>query len=298
MSNGKIGIVTVLYNSQTVLDEFFETLNRQTYKDFILYVVDNKSPDNSLQRSKDLARKTTFHTIFIENDDNYGVAKGNNIGIKAALKDGCDYVLLSNNDIRLEDDTISSLMESVCREKAMLAVPKIYYYGTNKIWCAGGEFTKYSGMTRHYNVKEEDNGQCDTSKIVPYSPTCFMIIAKEVFSKIGIMDEKYFVYFDDTDFMYRAFKANIHLHYFPNSRLEHKESVSTGHMSPFSIYYSTRNILLFNWKFRSKLYFFYITMRSLISLIFHIPRHADMKGIKSGYKGLYHGIKLCVNNKS
>ncbi|WP_243346198.1 glycosyltransferase family 2 protein [Parabacteroides sp. FAFU027] len=289
----KIGIVTVLYNSQSVLDEFFETLERQLYRDFILYVVDNKSPDNSLNLSKDLSQKTTFKTVIIENDYNYGVAKGNNIGIKAALKDDCDYILLSNNDIRLEDDTISNLMLSVVKENALLAVPKIYYYGSNKIWCAGGEFTKRSGMTRHYHVREEDLGQCDTQKIVAYSPTCFIVIAKEVFNKIGIMDEEYFVYFDDTDFMYRAYKAKIPLHYFPNSKLYHKESVSTGYKSPFSIYYHTRNILLFNSKFRSKTYLYYMIVRMFVFLTVKLPFSANKNTLKSGYKGLYDGIKLC-----
>lgn len=291
--NPKIGIVTVLYNSETVLKEFFDTLNTQTYKNYILYVVDNKSPDHSLAISKELAKKCSFETVIIENEDNYGVAKGNNIGIEAALNNGCDYVLLSNNDISLEADTIYNLMLSVVKQNALLAVPKIYYYGTNKIWCAGGEFTKFSGMTRHYNVKEEDEGQCEKQRIVNYSPTCFMVISKEVFDRIGIMDEQYFVYFDDTDFMYRAYKAKIPLFYFPNSRLYHKESVSTGHKSAFSLYYHTRNILLFNWKFHSKLYLFYMIARMFAFVAIILPFSANKETVRSGYRGLYDGIKLC-----
>ena len=126
-----IGIVTVLYNSETVVEEFFETLNNQTFKDFVLYVVDNNSPDNSLEKSKKLAKNCFFKTIFIENSDNYGVAKGNNIGIKKSLEDGCDYVLLSNNDIYLENNTIELLLKNVKNDNAKLAVPKIYYYNCN-----------------------------------------------------------------------------------------------------------------------------------------------------------------------
>jgi GT2 family glycosyltransferase len=79
--SGKIGIVTVLYKSESVLPEFFESLEAQTYKNFILYIVDNKSPDNSLAISEAFKTKSTFETVVIANDDNYGVAKGNNIGI-------------------------------------------------------------------------------------------------------------------------------------------------------------------------------------------------------------------------
>ena len=97
----RIGIVTVLYNSAGVLPEFFETLGTQRYTNFILYIVDNKSPDDSLAVARKLCASARFETVVIENEENYGVAKGNNIGIKAALRDGCDRVLLSNNDIVL-----------------------------------------------------------------------------------------------------------------------------------------------------------------------------------------------------
>ncbi len=291
-----IGIVTVLYNSETVVEEFFETLNNQTFKDFVLYVVDNNSPDNSLEKSKKLAKNCFFKTIFIENSDNYGVAKGNNIGIKKSLEDGCDYVLLSNNDIYLENNTIELLLKNVKNDDAKLAVPKIYYYNSNLIWCAGGKFDRISGMTRHYNVGEEDYGQCDKKKIVEYAPTCFMIISKDVFEKIGIMDEDYFVYFDDTDFMYRAYKAKIPLYYFPESRLFHKESVSTGLKSPFSLYYQMRNIVIYNNKYHSNLYLLYIVFRNIAYLIFKISFTNKFKVLKAGFNGLFDGIKF-INNK-
>ena len=92
--NHTIGIVTVLYNSETVLADYFSSLNSQTYRNFIVYIVDNKSPDNSLAFSHELAETSFFQTVFIENDENVGVAKGNNLGINKAILDGCDMVLL------------------------------------------------------------------------------------------------------------------------------------------------------------------------------------------------------------
>jgi len=77
----KIGIVTLLYNSEKVLEDFFNTLNIQTYKNFKLFVIDNQSPDNSLNKARELAKSVFFETHFIANSGNYGVAKGNNQGI-------------------------------------------------------------------------------------------------------------------------------------------------------------------------------------------------------------------------
>ena len=95
----KIGIVTVLYNSESVLDDFFRTLNEQTYRDFSLYVVDNCSTDAGVERALELSKHCFFKTTIIAESENWGVAKGNNIGIRQALADGCQYILLAINSI-------------------------------------------------------------------------------------------------------------------------------------------------------------------------------------------------------
>jgi len=264
METEKIGIVTVLYKSETVLEDFFRTLNEQSYKNFILYIIDNKSPDNSLNKSKELAKHMWFETKFIENDDNYGVAKGNNQGIEAALKDNCDYVLLSNNDVVLRPDTIANLYLGLKENNADMAVPKIYSYDTGLIWAAGGKFTKYNGVTKHFGSNKKDNKQYNKNFLIDYAPTCFMLIKKSVFPRIGMMDEKYFVYFDDTDFVYRAKQRKIKLFYIYKSSIMHKESTSTGKMSDFSLYYLLRNRIYFAKKHRWFFRIFYIE-----NLIYH-----------------------------
>jgi GT2 family glycosyltransferase len=245
----KIGIVTVLYNSEKVLKDFFESLSRQTYKNIVLYVIDNKSPDKSLNIAKSLAERIDTEVRIIPCDENFGVAKGNNIGIKAALDEECDYVLLSNNDIKFEKDTIKTLLDGLYANDAQLAVPKIYSYDTNTLWYAGGKFQYRTGNTIHIGRNKEDCGQFDEVKLMDYAPTCFMLIDKNVFENVGMMDEKYFVYFDDTDFIYRCKRANQKLIYYPQAVIRHKESSSTGGTtSDFSIYYFHRNILYFSLK--------------------------------------------------
>jgi GT2 family glycosyltransferase len=288
----KIGIVTVLYNSGTVLDDFFNTLNTQIYDNFILYIIDNKSPDNSLLKSKELAQQVWFETKFIENNDNYGVAKGNNQGIEAALADDCKYVLLSNNDVALRPDTIEQLYKGLLETEADMAVPKIYFYGTNIIWAAGGKFNKIKGSVKHFGAGKKDDGQYDKSYEIEYSPTCFMLIKKEVFSIVGMMDEKYFVYYDDVDFLFRARMKNIKTVYIYTSVMEHKESISTGKYSDFTVYYVSRNKIYFIKKFRSYYYFVYI-----LNLIYHYSvRKIKMINNKKQWKiiptALYDGLSL------
>lgn len=241
MVDKTIGIVTVLYNSETVLDDFFRTLAKQSFKNFILYVVDNKSPDNSLSKAKQLAKLFDFKTVFIENPQNDGVAKGNNLGIKKALEDGCEYVLLSNNDVVFYEDTIEKLFLSSEQKEIKVVVPKILIYDNKNIWFAGGEFNLKTFRVKHIGIDCPDNEIYNKEKFITYSPTCVMLIHKEVFEKVGFMDEKYFVYWDDTDFVYRLQKNGLKILYTPTSCLEHKESVCTGNRSDFFYKYIYRN---------------------------------------------------------
>lgn len=289
----KIGIVTVLYNSESVLDEFFATLNEQTHKDFVLYVIDNKSPDGSLAKSRSLAGKYPFKTVVYANENNDGVARGNNIGIDLALKDGCDLVLLSNNDVVFEPRTIELLIEGMNEEHADIVVPKIYYHGTKLLWAAGGRFRLLRGDVKHIGSMEEDVGQYDTNFQVCYSPTCFMLIKKSVFEKIGTMDEKYFVYYDDADFIYRSQKAAQRLFYIYKSKLWHKESVSTGVMSFFSVFHCNRNMIYFTLKNRGCLALAWICLFKIGTMLLWHSFTYNKTCRKAERKGFLAGLKMC-----
>jgi GT2 family glycosyltransferase len=242
----KLGLVTVLYNSIEVLEDFFQSLANQSYKNFILYVIDNSPNDDVLNKAIQLSDKFKINSIFINNNANLGVAKGNNQGIQESLKNDCEYVLLLNNDIEFSENTIKDLLEYTVKNDVSIIVPKIHYHNTNKIWTAGGYISKLKGTSPHRGELEVDVGQYENIEYVNYAPTCFMLINKKVFEKIGLMDEKYFVYYDDSDFIYRANANGYKIVYFPKAVVAHKVSVSTGGSeSLFFIYYVTRNRIYF-----------------------------------------------------
>jgi GT2 family glycosyltransferase len=245
-----IGVVTVLYRSDTVLPDFFRSLAGQTNVQFKLYVIDNTENDSGCAISRELAARYRISINIVFNNENVGVARGNNQGIEAALADGCEYVLLANNDVDFPDpEVIAGLVQHSVEAAALAAVPKITYYGTNKIWCAGGRFSRFRAITPHAGYQREDQGQFDVQKFTEYAPTCFMLLNRRVFDEVGLMDEKYFVYYDDSDFVWRMNNAGIRLLYVPTSRVAHKVSVSTGGIeSPFGLYYTSRNRVYFSRK--------------------------------------------------
>ena len=205
----KVAIVTITYNSESVLVPFFDSLLKQTYTNIKLYVIDNASTDNTLNI---IDGYNSNNILLIKNTRNEGVAKANNQGIKQALNDGCNHIVIANNDIEFESDLILRLLNKKSKHNASIISPKIMYYDRpNLIWYAGAWFIKNKGyLPLHKGINEVDNGQYDHVLTVEYAPTCFLLIDKKVFSDIGYMDEKYFVYFDDTDFLYRIWKNGRH----------------------------------------------------------------------------------------
>jgi GT2 family glycosyltransferase len=244
----KLGLVTVLYNSVDVLEGFFKSLAAQTCKSWHLEVIDNSPDDASMLRAKQLAKIHGIEDVhFVKNPGNFGVAKGNNQGIENCLALNCDYVILLNNDIEFAD---ASLFEKIASEIDQhgyeILVPKVYYFDTGKLWYAGGLIEEFSGKVKHFGDGEDDAPKYSTDCFTGYAPTCFMAIKANIFKSVGLMDERYFVYSDDTDFVLRCLRANIKLRYLGNLSLRHKVSSSTGgDDSDFSIYYGNRNRLFF-----------------------------------------------------
>jgi len=243
----KVGLVTVLYKSDDVLADFFKSIARQTFKDYILYLVDNSvNEDSDKIIAQCLAENLITACQHIRNTENVGVAEGNNIGIRQALADGCSHILLLNNDIEIEQDSAFSKMLALSEDNGeSIVVPKIFYYASRKIWMAGGHMNKWRALGIHYGFNKADDPKYNSPQYITYAPTCFMLIQSIVFDKAGLMDEKYFAYYDDTDFVYRAVQSGFRLYYEPAVEILHKVSSSTGTDSTFYIYYSNRNKLYF-----------------------------------------------------
>ena len=240
----KIGVVTVTYNSEHVIREFLDSLRTQTHTNFELYVVDNNSKDKTLEIVR---QHSGLPIAVIANRENLGVAEGNNQGIRAALADDCECVLLLNNDTTFSEGLLSELYAGLDRFKCDMTTCKMYFHDfPHRIWCAGGRFRPLLGYENlHDGEGEEDAGQFDEPRRITYTPTCCLMVRRSVFDQIGLMDSRYFVYADDADFLYRCLRRGIALWYIPEARLWHKVSSLTGNMSDFMVRYSTRNRIYF-----------------------------------------------------
>lgn len=248
----KVGIVIVNYNGAAYQNDALHTIYESTYKNIDVVIVDSCSHDNSIQLAID-----EFPQIHVlRQNENVGVAKGNNIGIRYCIDSlDSEYILLLNNDIELDKNTIKELVSRA--SKYTVCVPKIYYYEPhNMIWYAGGIMLWNRGDAIHIGNFEDDHGQYDVEKNTPYSPTCCMLIHKEVFEKIGLIEEDYFMYYDDTDLCVRILDSGFTILYVPSSFMWHKVSSSGGGMdSKTFVYYNTRNKFYFMKNYKSRIKF-------------------------------------------
>lgn len=286
-----LGLVTVLYNSEPVLDGFFRSLAEQSFKDYHLYLIDNTHSEASALKLYALLDKYQIENYtHVKNDSNVGVATGNNQGISLSLKAKTTYTLLLNNDIEFDNnDLLKDLVGRAEDDKENLIIPKILFYDSKKIWMAGGSFVKYKAIINHRGEGEPDSEIFNEEYYCDYAPTCFMLIRNEVFGRIGLMDEKYFVYYDDTDFLYRAHEVGFKIKYLPKLIVLHKVSSSTGgNDSAFSIYYANRNRIYFIRKNYIRCMFFVAMSFTLITrgikyIKYKDQRHILVKAVKEGF---------------
>jgi GT2 family glycosyltransferase len=245
-------------------------------------VVDNGSGDGTEDAIKNY-KLPNMEYKFIQSGANLGFAGGNNVGIKDALKRGFDYILLMNNDLVLPRDIVTKLVGYMEEGPEVgIASPKMYFakgYEFHKdrykesdkgkvFWYAGGIIDRVNVYTSHRGVDEVDRGQYDKTEETDVANGACVIIRREVFKKIGLLDHSFFLYWEDADFSERAKRAGYKIMYFPGTCMWHKVSASTGGSgSPTNDYFLTRNRFYYSLRY-SSLRTKFAVLRDTIRLIF------------------------------
>jgi GT2 family glycosyltransferase len=302
----KIASIILTYNdfekTKKSINSLIESNLPNDIEHFII-VIDNCSSDKYIEGLKNLQKKySNFEKIkFIFNKENLGFSGGNNVGISYALeKINADAVLLINNDAYLEKNTLNELLNFLFSDPNIGIVgPTICYYGNkDKIWHGGGFFKILKmGIINVGKNKSFD----EISKMQPievdFISLCVALIKKEVFEKIGFLDQNFFLYYDDTDFCYRAKKAGFKLIYIPHLRAYHDiDEIYISRATPMRLYYLARSYFIFVKKHFNIILVFY----SLILFIFlYTPfriiqmikgKQPILKGLLFHFKGARDGL--------
>jgi GT2 family glycosyltransferase len=245
MTPDTVGIVAVTFNATRTIRGFLNSLLEQTYREFVLYLTDNRSSDQTLE---EIARYKDPRIRVFRNAENLGWAEGANRGIRAALADGCPLILLMNDDTEFEPQLLEKLVRGLDDYACHMIVPKILFFDNQRmIWSAGGTFRPSRGYAPlHHGVSQIDEGQFDVPRQVEHGPACCLLLRREVFDRIGILDNRFFLCLDDADLCYRAMRAGFKLFYIPSATLLHKASSSTGGpTSDTNARYGTRSHVIY-----------------------------------------------------
>lgn len=257
MQTPSVFIIILNYNGKTVLQKCLTSIFRSDYKNIEVVVVDNASSDGSLEEAMQKFSKVHF----IKNSENIGFSRGNNLGIRFSLEKFADYILLLNNDTEIFSNTISLLVNYAEKnDQVGITSPLILGPNAKEIWFAGGRIN-WSKMSCSHILSLK----AEKAYTIEYASGCAMLIKKEVFKKIGLFDERFFLYYEDTDFSLRAKKQNFNISLLPQAKIIHFEiSNSTN---PQKIYWLVISALIF-FKLNAPAffrvwYFIYIPIRKI-----------------------------------
>src|SRR5262249_8536018 len=147
----------------------------------------------------------------IRNAENLGFPAGNNIGIRDALSRDPNYLLLLNNDTIVAADFLEQLVRVAERDAGIgLVNPKILYQEpANRIWYAGGSYRGGRSFARHFGVNRIDNGKYNQVTDVSFVTGCALLAKTDVVRKVGLLDEAFFLGFEDLDWCIRARDAGF-----------------------------------------------------------------------------------------
>lgn len=212
-------IVIISYNSGSEVERLVEQLQQEEIKGWSkeIIVVDNNSDVQTVVRLKELEKKKKIG-ILTSNSRNEGFASAANKGIQQWLKRKADRILLLNQDIEIEKGQLDNLVSN----NGYIVAPVIRIQ-RNKQWIYdyGGRVNYLIGRTYHIEKTNYDIQFIPND--IDYVSGCCMLVKSSVFEKIGLLDEKYFMYFEDVDFCLRAQRAGF------STRIESK-SMITHHL--------------------------------------------------------------------
>lgn len=243
MNEPKVFIVILNYNTIKDTVECINSLKNIDYGNYEIVVVDNSE---TMDCYNSLINQFKEYKI-IRANENLGYANGNNIGIRYALDNGADYICVLNNDVAVEKDFLSKIVRVLNQNKDVgIAGPCICEYkDRSKVQCAGANISLYTGLTKRisrgmvYDNSNKENAEVD------FLGGASFVCKREVFEKVGLIPENYFLFFEETEFCIKAKKNGYRLLCVYESKIYHKGSSTISKFGGLSYYFLNRNRVVF-----------------------------------------------------
>jgi GT2 family glycosyltransferase len=208
-----------------------------------LLVVDNGSTDGTAEA---IAERYP-HVEVLVNERDLGFAAGCNVGMRYAINEGADYVFLLSNDTVAAPDTLRHLLDAALTTGAGMLAPKIYYMADpTRIWSVGAHRNPITLEISGDGRGQHDTGQWNSVLERDFLTGCVLLLSRRFLAEVGLFDERFFLYYDDSDLSLRARQAGEKLLLVPQAHIWHKVALSSGGSdSPTERYWMARSNVLF-----------------------------------------------------
>ena len=297
----KVVVLILSYDGKFLLEDAVGSYLANQYANYEVVVIDNGSVDGT----KEYVEETFPQARLIRLDQNRGYSGGFNFGLDYAFNQAqADYVLITNNDVKVDQHIIAELVKvAVTDKKIGYVTGKAYYYDHPNTLQTVGKYEdpiKWNG--EHIGNREEDQGQHDQVAERCFIDDIFMLVSRSLYEETGGYDTTFFFQAEEYDWQARGKAAGYKIMYTPYAKLWHKESMTVGKKSAFKAYCDARNPMLVILKYKSPEYFrryfwqlFRKTLKgflvSLKQLRFNVAINR-MKGLLSGLLWAFRAKKL------
>jgi GT2 family glycosyltransferase len=237
-----------------------------SYANHKIIVLDNHSTDGSVG-----AIHTEFPAVQVEHlQENRGYAGNNNVGIQIAMEQGAEWIFVLNEDTILDKECLTNLIEvGDSNPNIGIVGPLVYHHDEPRIIQSAGGVLGRRWQSTHLGQNETDSGQFSTPHKVEWVSGCALMIRREVIQQVGALDERFFYYWEETEWCVRTRRAGWIILHVPQAKLWHKGVQRDYHPKPSVVYYDTRNRLLLLAKhhalFSAKLHVWSQIIRTLVT---------------------------------
>ena len=249
VTSGRVTAVVLNWCNEHDTKACVDSLAAQDYPALGVLLVDNGSPDGSGPRLHARYPKVGY----LQTGQNLGYAGGNNRGMKQAVDEGAEYVLVVNNDTVLDRSCVRELVQAVKGEQdtggqedelgvGAVGAKILRYDAPDRIWFGGGEFDRLRAIGRHVDENLADSNPAERdSRDVTFLTGCCLLIPAETLRTMGVFRDDFFAYCEDVEFCLRVSRKRLRLVYAPTARLRHRVPPVGTLPSPMQIRFRDRN---------------------------------------------------------
>jgi GT2 family glycosyltransferase len=237
----EVAVIILAYNGLDLTRQCLDSLRASDYSSVQVWVVDNASNDGTPAAIREAYPEVQLLAL----SENLGYAGGNNAGIRAALQQGAGLVFLVNNDTCLYPDCIRVLVRALEEHpRAGMVGPMVYTWEGNVISSAGGKLVWRNADAVNVGMGEVDGGQF-AGRAVDFVNGCGLMVTRAAIDQAGLLDERFFMYWEETEWAVRVREAGLEVWFEPRARMRHRAPIRHEALSPTTLYYMTRNRLFF-----------------------------------------------------